>query len=77
LGNRRLAITSRKSTTLRRYRYLGGIATCPVSIQDEAANNDILTLVQEILNKDVKLRHWPPKVKNEIETALVSKSSGM
>jgi hypothetical protein len=28
-----------------------------VSIQDEVANNDILTFVQEILNKDVKLRH--------------------
>jgi hypothetical protein len=48
-----------------------------VSIQDEVANNDILTFVQEILNKDLKLRHWPLKVKNEIETALVSKSSGM
>jgi hypothetical protein len=48
-----------------------------VSIQDEVANNDILTFVQEILNKDVKLRRWPLKVKNEIETALVSKSSGM
>jgi hypothetical protein len=48
-----------------------------VSIQDEVANNDILTFVQEMLNKDVKLKHWPLKVKNEIETALVSKSSGM
>ena len=48
-----------------------------VSIQDEIANNDIMTFVQEILNKDLKLRNWPPKVKDEIETALVSKSSGM
>jgi len=48
-----------------------------ISIQDEVANNDILTYVQEILNKDVKLSHWPLNVKNEIETALVSKSSGM
>jgi hypothetical protein len=48
-----------------------------ISIQDEVANNDILTYVQEILNKDVKLSHWPLNVKNEIETALVSKSNGM
>lgn len=48
-----------------------------ISIQDEAANNDILTFVRELLKKDLKLRHWPPKVKEEIETALVSKSSGM
>ncbi|KAL5321110.1 hypothetical protein ACEPPN_011922 [Leptodophora sp. 'Broadleaf-Isolate-01'] len=48
-----------------------------VSIQDEVANNDILTFVQEILSKDVKLRNWPPQVKKEIQTALVSKSNGM
>jgi hypothetical protein len=48
-----------------------------VSIQDEDANNDILTFVREILNKDIKLRYWPFKVKQEIETALVSKSGGM
>lgn len=48
-----------------------------VSIQDEVANNDISTFVQEILNKDLKLRYWPLKVKNEIKTALVTKSSGM
>ena len=48
-----------------------------VSIQDEAANSDILRFVQEILNRDLKLRHWPLKVKNEIETALVSKANGM
>lgn len=48
-----------------------------ISIQDEAANDDILRFVQEILNKDLKLRHWPVQVKNKIETALVSKSSGM
>lgn len=48
-----------------------------VSIQAEAANNDILRFVQEILNKDLKLKRWPPQVKNEIETALVSKSNGM
>jgi len=48
-----------------------------VSIQDEVANNDILTFVQEILSKDIKLRNWPAKVKNEIEIVLVSKSNGM
>lgn len=48
-----------------------------VSIQDEVANDDILTFVEEMLDKDVKLRHWPLKVKSEIKTALVSKSSGM
>ena len=48
-----------------------------VSIQGEVANNDIKTFVQEILNKDVKLKHWPLKVKHNIETALVSKSNGM
>jgi len=29
------------------------------------------------LNKDLKLRYWPLKVKNEIERALVSKADGM
>jgi len=48
-----------------------------VSIQDEVSNNDIFTFVQEILSKDIKLKNWPPKVKKEIETALVSKSNGM
>jgi hypothetical protein len=48
-----------------------------ISIQHEVANTDIKTFVQEILNKDVKLKRWPLKVKNEIEKALVSKSSGM
>jgi hypothetical protein len=48
-----------------------------VSILHEVANNDISMFVQEILKKDLKLRRWPLKVKNEIETALVSKSSGM
>jgi hypothetical protein len=48
-----------------------------VSIQDEVANNDILTFVQEILKNDIKLRHWPLEVKKEIKTVLVSKSSGI
>lgn len=48
-----------------------------VAIQDDVANNDIKMFVQEILKKDLKLKRWPVKVKNEIEIALVSKSSGM
>jgi hypothetical protein len=48
-----------------------------VSIQDELANDDISTFVRETLSNDSKLKSWPPKVKNEIETLLLSKSSGM
>jgi len=48
-----------------------------VSIQDEVANNDIFKFVKETLDKDPKLKYWPPKVKNEIESALISKASGM
>lgn len=48
-----------------------------VSIQDESANNDILKFVQEILGRDPKLKRWPPKVKREIEKALIFQSSGM
>lgn len=48
-----------------------------VSIQNQIANTDISTFVQEILNKDFKLKRWPVQVKAKIESALVSKSSGM
>jgi len=48
-----------------------------VSIQDELANNDISNFVEDVLNKDVKMRYWPVKVKNDIKSALVSKASGM
>jgi len=48
-----------------------------VSIQDELANNDILIFVDDVLNKDLKIRHWPTKVKDDIKSALVSKAGGM
>jgi hypothetical protein len=48
-----------------------------VSIQDEIANDDILAFIQARLEKEPKLKFWPPELKAEIEELLLEKACGM
>lgn len=48
-----------------------------VSIYDDLANNDILMFVEQSLQKDPVLKHWPPKIKKDIKNILMKKSLGM
>jgi hypothetical protein len=48
-----------------------------LSVQDETANDDILVYIRERLEKDPKLKYWPPDLKAEIEKVLMNKACGM
>jgi len=48
-----------------------------IDLQSTLVDADILTHVCERLQNDVRLRKWPPKVKDEIQVTLMGDAKGM
>jgi len=75
LDNLHLLVTSRKERDIEDC--LESRVSCQINIQQGVVNADIHIHICERLQNDTKLKKWPIKVQEEIETVLMEGAHGM
>jgi hypothetical protein len=74
-GSLHLLFTSRSEREIEED--IGPIVTSQVLMESSFVNEDIRSFIQNRLKHDRKLRRWPQKVRDEIETRLMDGANGM
>lgn len=74
-GKMHILVTSRSDTDLEEH--LTPIITAHILIESSLIEPDIRSYIQEQLHNNPKLRRWPQKVQERIESALMTGAQGM
>ena len=74
-GKMHILVTSRSDADLEEY--LTPIITAHILIESSLIEPDIRSYIQEQLHNNPKLRRWPQKVQERIESALMTGAQGM